>query len=419
MNDQNIHKPYYDLNQLIPFDIIKQIHENFYNASHMNFVIQDNTGRNLINNHKYLKFCNKIKDTYELYQYCRKTTEIAKLMAYNSKKPIIYKCYAGFVLIAVPLLIEQQSLGTIFSGQVLVNNEELNLIEQFYSVPTNNFLLDQTLSSIYYETRKKCKFFSLSQLKLYANFLYSISNYIAQLCHIRIINNDLNYYKVMVQQKEKEISLMKFSQTETKIKSIQANMNSKFIFNSLNNINCMAILEDAEQTSDLIVSLSNLIKGHLNRTESFISFEKELEYIKNFIKIKQLPQWNKINVKIDIDSACLVCKIPPLCLYAFVENAFIHGLEPKEDIGHFNLSARLNNNKVYIEISDDGLGINHEILNKVTNISEKLYMHSSSSLGIRNAISILKFYYGNDFYWDITSIHSKGTTIKIIIPYIT
>jgi sensor histidine kinase YesM len=99
-----------------------------------------------------------------------------------------------------------------------------------------------------------------------------------------------------------------------------------------------------------------------------------------------------------------------LLLQPLVENAIIHGIEPKVGTATIIIDISVQEDKLKIIVADDGVGMPPEVLNKI------LYSHSEKggSIGLKNVLERLKLYYGEDTY-EIVSVEGKGTTISISI----
>jgi LytS/YehU family sensor histidine kinase len=107
---------------------------------------------------------------------------------------------------------------------------------------------------------------------------------------------------------------------------LKSQLNPHFLFNSLNNIYSLAY-QKSEKTADAILKLSDIMRYMIYESnEGWVSLEKEVEYLQNFIELQKLRVKDSASVLFhtqgDIDGQ----KIVPLILIAFVENAFKHGV---------------------------------------------------------------------------------------------
>jgi hypothetical protein len=160
---------------------------------------------------------------------------------------------------------------------------------------------------------------------------------------------------------------LKYKIIETEMKSLRAQMNPHFIFNSLNSINGFIIENKTHLASDYLTKFSRLIRLILeNSKNETISLEKEIETLKLYLLMESLRFENKFEytIQVDDDVETEDIAIPPLMIQPYVENAIWHGLLPKTTKGRvlINISKQLDT--VIIKIQDDGIGRKNALINK-------------------------------------------------------
>lgn len=132
-----------------------------------------------------------------------------------------------------------------------------------------------------------------------------------------------------MQKKSEQEQLMK----ELELKHLQNQVNPHFLFNTLNTISRMAFLENADQTTRLIESVSSLLRYSLGDLEKSVPLREEVKVVKDYFYIQQTRFFDRITFHTDIDEGCLDTRVPRLILQPLVENAFIHGIEGREEGG--------------------------------------------------------------------------------------
>jgi LytS/YehU family sensor histidine kinase len=94
--------------------------------------------------------------------------------------------------------------------------------------------------------------------------------------------------------------------------------------------------------------------------ESLIPIDKEIESLQNYLELEQLRFNNKFDFNIskskDIEDDMA---LPPLLLQPFVENAIIHGLIPKKEMGNIEVDFRVDEESLICTITDNGIGFNN------------------------------------------------------------
>ncbi|MEH7084110.1 histidine kinase [Neobacillus drentensis] len=207
---------------------------------------------------------------------------------------------------------------------------------------------------------------------------------------ITVENKELNARLVHSQLKEREAEL----------RALQAQIKPHFLYNTLDSIYWMAILQNNKDIAELTVALSQTFKLSLNNGEDLIPISKELEHIHHYMTIQNFRYQNRFQYIEDVDSALLDKPILKLLLQPFIENAIYHGLEPKVGEGTIKLVGRISEGWTTFTIRDNGVGI--EDLEK-----------TESGYGIKNVHERLKLFYGEDSTLFITSKINEGTCIEI------
>jgi LytS/YehU family sensor histidine kinase len=124
------------------------------------------------------------------------------------------------------------------------------------------------------------------------------------------------------------LKLVKIEQQklEAELKTLKGQLNPHFLFNSLNNIYSLALVK-SEKVPGLILKLSDLMRHIIyDSKENYISLEKELEFVNNFIELQRIRTSEKTRINYNIIGKIPAAKIAPLIFEPFIDNAFKHGL---------------------------------------------------------------------------------------------
>jgi ligand-binding sensor domain-containing protein len=146
-----------------------------------------------------------------------------------------------------------------------------------------------------------------------------------------------------------------------KLESLRGQMNPHFIFNSLNSINYFISNNDKLSANSYIADFSRLIRSFLsNLSKDFISFEKELESLHDYLNLEHLRFGDKFDYLLNtnkIDNSEKILIFPGI-VQPFIENAIWHGIRGLEDRKGFIQIEFLPGREDYIQcvIADDGVG---------------------------------------------------------------
>lgn len=170
----------------------------------------------------------------------------------------------------------------------------------------------------------------------------------------------LRIYNQWQKTKEEKLS--------AEISFLKAQINPHFLFNTLNSIYSLTITK-SDKAPDAVVRLSGLMRYAVSdAAHDFVSLEKEIDYISNFVDLQRLRLTHKIKLDYEVAGNTIGKTIAPFLLIPFVENAFKYGVNSEEnsdiririDIGENDLTMHAFNNKVSRNTAHDqgaGLGI--------------------------------------------------------------
>lgn len=210
---------------------------------------------------------------------------------------------------------------------------------------------------------------------------------------------------------------------ELEIKALQSQINPHFLFNTLNVLSKLAMLEGADRTSDLTVSVSNLLRYNLRKLDTPVTLRDEVEHAKEYFLIQQARFRDRIAFETNIEESLLDLPIPCLTLQPILENAFVHGIEKLEQGALIRLDIRHEEHSAVVAISDNGAGMSEEtrqsLLNTASGFAVGTGNGQSTGLGSRNVYRRLQLFYGRDDLVDIESRPNEGTTVTIRIPVIS
>ena len=205
-------------------------------------------------------------------------------------------------------------------------------------------------------------------------------------------------------------------------KLLRSQMNPHFIFNSLSSIQSFIFENDPVAAGSYLSRFSELIRSILyNSREEFITIEKEIKTLQNYLELQQLRYQNKFKYELSIDPEIEpeTLKIPPMLAQPFIENAIEHGLKDLDREGFLKIEFLLHFNNLHIRVEDNGVGIENTRNEKL----DKAREHQSLATIITNErITILNKGRKNNPYMlnisDLKNIreNAQGTLVEFIIP---
>lgn len=218
-------------------------------------------------------------------------------------------------------------------------------------------------------------------------------------------------------QIERDLQNHKLLLKESELKSLQSQINPHFLFNTLNTIAKKAYLEGATETNELITSVSHLLRYNLRKLDSSVMLSDEMNGLVEYLAIQKARFMERVNYTIEMDEECKNFAIPSLTLQPFVENAFIHAIEPSESGGTIVIRIQDYEQYVQIEIRDDGAGMTEEQIQDIMSGKRRTnYKGHSTGIGVNNVIQRIKLFYGAEDIIQISSTPGLGTCVTLQLP---
>ncbi|MDO6818789.1 sensor histidine kinase [Zobellia sp. 1_MG-2023] len=157
---------------------------------------------------------------------------------------------------------------------------------------------------------------------------------------------------LFAQKKEEETIRNKNENLQMELKFLKSQINPHFLFNSLNNIYALSVI-DSGRTQESIGTLSNMLRYVLYECEQpMVSVKKEIAYISNYLDLFRLKSSKPFPIKTDFQLSNSNAIIAPMLFIPFVENALKHGNVDHAADGYLKIKVRSDNQKIDFYVSN-------------------------------------------------------------------
>ena len=213
------------------------------------------------------------------------------------------------------------------------------------------------------------------------------------------------------------------------IQNLQNQMNPHFLYNILENIRSESLLNGLESVANMAELLGDFYRYTISQEDNFVSLKEELDNAEVYFQIQRFRFSKKLELKVKVQENLLSLKVPRILLQPIVENSIVHGLEGRESGGKVEISISRSNQHVYIQVSDDGIGIEEEKLRQINEdlrnirrgfqggVVGKGGMGKAgmgvSLLNIQERIHLL---YGREYGLYLQSLENAGTDVCMVLP---
>ena len=417
-----------DITEIVQASILQKLPDSFYNATGFVTAIHDCKG-NLITSiapSSYCSFCRGMFFSKDGHNRCVESNRQGAKKALEFGGVYVYECHAGLTDVAAPVIIDGVHVASVSSGQILL--EELTDQSRQY---IRNKLegLPSTVIDKQMKALESTRVVSMKQIQGIAELLSSLANSIVDLV-IKNVSEKANSTKKSLlidsikfnamldnQRQEAQIRLR-----ESELKFLQSQINPHFLYNTLDSIHWLAVLQRNDDILETVGALSNLLRQSLDYRTSVLTLKEEVDNVKNYLYIQKIRLEHDLHYEIEVESSILDFKIPKLVLQPLVENSLKHGLGKKNEGVCISIFGWMRpDGDAEIEISDNGMGISNEQLElimwylKVKKIPTSQNNFEGTGIGLLNVQERLTYYFPQFEGIFIESKIGEGTRIKFYI----
>jgi ligand-binding sensor domain-containing protein len=214
----------------------------------------------------------------------------------------------------------------------------------------------------------------------------------------------------------------KVEMSKIELKALRSQMNPHFIFNSLNSIQHYIFNTKSDEAIKYLNKFARLVRIILNNSERpTVTVGDDLEALKLYLELEQMRFEDKFDYEIIVDESVDVDYdiMPPLLMQPYVENAILHGLNPKPVKGKLTIKLSSENNFLICTIADNGIG-----RDKASEIRRTMPVKKYKSLGMKiteDRLKILNEINNSQLSVTITDLkgagnESLGTKVELFVP---
>ncbi len=226
-----------------------------------------------------------------------------------------------------------------------------------------------------------------------------------------------------IRKKEKAELDKQVEISKVELKALRAQMNPHFVFNSLNSIQHYILNSNSTEAAKYLNKFAKLIRIILNNSEKpMVTVNEDIESLKLYLELEQMRFDGKFDYIVNIDKSIDgdYDEIPPMLMQPYIENAILHGLNPKVDKGCLKIDIFTKNNYIVCRITDDGIGRTAAGEIKRTQPGQQY-----KSLGMKitsERVRILNNINNSNMSVEISDLNndkdeSIGTMVEIYIPH--
>ena len=196
------------------------------------------------------------------------------------------------------------------------------------------------------------------------------------------------------------------------LRVLQYQINTHFLFNTLNSLRIVAQMNDVPILEQGISSLTFLLQQTLVKKQERIPLSLEIENLNHYFTVQSIRYAGMFDVKYHLENDTLACEIPRFALQPLAENAIIHGTANAAIPIIISVESHFSDNKTLeIILRDNGCGFDQ---NEVKQTDKKC----GSGIGVDNVNQRIKLHYGASYGLKLESHPGEGTVCYLTLPRI-
>ncbi|MDR5682644.1 MAG: histidine kinase [Armatimonadota bacterium] len=198
----------------------------------------------------------------------------------------------------------------------------------------------------------------------------------------------------------------------TELRALRAEISPHFVFNTLHSV-AAVVGRDPQRARRLITDFAEFLRHALRSHGEFCTLEEELWYVEQYLAFERTRLGDRLRTSVEVPASVLGRLVPVLTLQPLVENAVVHGIEPKTGRGTVWVRAEESEDHLRLIVEDDGVGIPPRRLEVITERG----IGSGLGIGLFNVQRRLQAIYGEDYGLRVRSEEGRGTRVVVRIPY--
>lgn len=210
-------------------------------------------------------------------------------------------------------------------------------------------------------------------------------------------------------QKEKQNALKASTMAhQAHLKMLRYQLNPHFLFNTLNAISTLILIQDNKTAEAMVSRLSDFLRYSLDKDPiKKVSLKNEIQALELYLEIEKVRFDERLEVEWEVSENCLDALVPSLILQPIIENAIKYAISRMEQGGKITIVAKSFGRDLLLEVADNGPGAN----------IENGQLMRSNGVGLPNIQERLNSLYNNDFSFVVSNNQPTGIKVSIRIPF--
>lgn len=214
-------------------------------------------------------------------------------------------------------------------------------------------------------------------------------------------------YYARLQRIEVAATQLEARLAQAQVQALKMQLHPHFLFNTHHAIVSLMLKNENSAAIKMLTRLSDLLRVTLEKNNQAMNpLREELATLDLYLGIQRERYGDRLVVEMNIADDVLDVEVPALLLQPLVENALQHGIDAHSDQGRVVIDARRSEGRVALVVRDNGRGL-----------SPDFSLGEGNGVGLSNTRARLHCLYGDRQHFEIRSIPSGGTEVRLSFPW--
>lgn len=219
----------------------------------------------------------------------------------------------------------------------------------------------------------------------------------------------IKYYQLLQDAQQKSLAAASMAH-QSQLKMLRYQLNPHFLFNTLNAISTLILVNDTKGANQMMSKLSRFLRFSLdNEPIKRITLEQEISAAMLYLDIEKVRFGDRLEVNVNVSDEAKQALVPSLILQPLVENSVKYAIAKTEGLGRIDINATVADGQLIITVADNGPEPFDPTKIKIR----------GSGVGLVNTKQRLKALYGKQFSFNLSANTPTGCVASLKLPWQT